>query len=339
MLRSALVAASIAFGIFLPAMSSAQPIDQAAFVPIGGIDQWISIRGEDSANPALLVVHGGPGETQWPRTEEYKPWEKAFTVVQWDQRGTGHTFGRYGKDTPDVTLDRIAKDGVELTRYLCQKLQKKKIIVLGHSWGSLVAVTMVQMNPNLFAAYVGTGQASSWKAQVNFQFDLLLDKARREGDDARLKELQAIGRPDPTTAKGSFGFKKGFSNAMAPADQQWINSLRAEFPQLKVRDPKEAQNYSDGMEFSGEKVLPDQIASDLPATAADIRTAFFVIQGKDDVVTPTSPAIDYFNRVKAPVKDLVLIPDAGHFAFMTASDRFLAALIEKVRPVAIKRGA
>ena len=338
-MKAALVAMSIALVVLLPAMGSAQPIDRSDFVPIGGIDQWISIRGEDSANPVLLVVHGGPGETQWPRIENYKPWEKSFTVVQWDQRGTGHTFGRYGKDTPDVTLNRIAKDGVELTHYLCQKLQKKKIIVLGHSWGTLVAITMVQMEPDLFAAYVGTGQASSWKAQVNFQFDLLLDKARRDGDDAKLKELQAIGRPDPTTAKGSFGFKKGFNNAMAPADNEWIKSLRAEFPQLKERDPKEAQNYGDGMEFSGEKVLPDQIASDLPATATDIKTAFFVIQGKDDVVTPTSLATDYFNRVKAPVKELVLIPDAGHFAFMTAPDKFLAVLIDKVRPVAINRGA
>jgi len=337
MIRRAFVA--IVLGVLIPTTGFGSPIDESAFVPIGGIDQWISIRGEDSANPVLLVVHGGPGETQWPRVENYKPWEKAFTIVQWDQRGTGHTFGRYGKDTPDVTLDRIAKDGIELTRYLCQKLKKQKIIVLGHSWGSLVGIKMIQMEPELFAAYVGTGQASSWKAQVNFQFDLLLDKARREGDDAKLKELQAIGRPDPTTAKGSFGFKKGFSNAMAPADQQWINSLRAEFPQLKANDPKEAQNYSDGMEFSGEKVLPDQIASDLSATATDIKTAFFVIQGKDDVVTPTSMATDYFHRVKAPVKDLVLIPDAGHFAFMTASDKFLSALIEKVRPVAIKRGA
>ena len=316
----------------------AESIDETTFVQLGGLQQWVSIQGEDRTNLVLLVVHGGPGETQWPRLEKYKSWEKAFTVVQWDQRGTGHTFGRYGKETPNVTLDQIAKDGVELSRYLRQRLGKKKIIVLGHSWGSYVAIAMVQRESDLFAAYVGTGQASSWKATVNFQFDLLLDKARRDGEVAKLKELQAIGRPDPTTAKGSFGFKNGFINAMAPADQQWINSMRSEFPELKARDPKEAQNIDDGMEFSGDKLLPDEMATDLPATATDIKTAFFIIQGKDDVIAPTSLAVDYFNRVKAPVKDLVLIPDAGHFAFMTAADSFLSALIEKVRPVAIQRG-
>jgi pimeloyl-ACP methyl ester carboxylesterase len=108
-------------------------IDRSSFVSIGGIDQWVSIKGEDPGNPVLLVVHGGPGEAQWPAAERYKPWEKAFTVVQWDQRGAGHTYGRYGAHTPDVTLDRIAKDGIEVAEYLCRTLGKKEIIDLGHS--------------------------------------------------------------------------------------------------------------------------------------------------------------------------------------------------------------
>jgi len=102
--------------------SSSARIDQTAFVPLGGIDQWISIGGESRANPVLLVVHGGPGEAQWPQGEVYRPWEKDFIVVQWDQRGSGYTFGRYGTKTPDVTLDRISKDGVELAEYLCGNL-------------------------------------------------------------------------------------------------------------------------------------------------------------------------------------------------------------------------
>jgi len=76
-------------------------IDRVSFVPLGSIDQWISIRGENRANPVVLVVHGGPGEAQWPQAKIYRPWEKIFTVVQWDQRGAGHTFGRYGTNTPD----------------------------------------------------------------------------------------------------------------------------------------------------------------------------------------------------------------------------------------------
>jgi pimeloyl-ACP methyl ester carboxylesterase len=312
--------------------------DRVLLVPLGGLEQWISIRGEDLSNPVLLVVHGGPGEAQWPAAEIFKPWEKKFTVVQWDQRGTGHTYGHYGEKTPDVTLDRISKDGVELAAYLCRELHKKKIILLGHSWGSLVAVHMVQLRPELFSAYVGTGQVSSWAANVNSQFDLHLAKARREGDEAQIKKLEAIGRPDPTNTKQYFSLGSLIS-IMAPSDQAWIKHLRSQFSELKDREPEQAKNLEAGMMFTAERVLPDQVAADLPKTACDLHTAFFVINGHDDHVTPTSAAVDYFNCVKSQKKELVLIPNAGHFAWMTVPDKFLEALVSKVRPVAIARDA
>ena len=322
------------------AQSPVARIDRTAFVRLGGIDQWISIRGDVRANPVLLVVHGGPGESQWPQADIYKQWEKAFTVVQWDQRGAGHTFGRYGTNTPDVTLDHISKDGVELAEYLCRELGKKKIIVLGHSWGSLVATRMVQMRPDLFAAYVGTGQVASWMAMVDIQYDLLLAKARRDGNQAIVKELEGSGRPGPTNADHfSFLNKYHFRSLWPPSDQEWLQHLRSQAAELKAGEPEQFKNLQDGMQFTGEHVVPDQIATNLPKTACSIHTVYFVIQGQDDVITPTQAAVDYFKCIKAPKKELILIPNAGHFAFMTASDKFLEALTSKVRPIARARGA
>ena len=280
--------------------ASATPIaaiDQSSFVSIGGLDQWISIQGEDRRNPVLLVVHGGPGEAQWPMAEKYKPWQKSFTVVQWDQRGAGHTYGRYGAQTPDVTLDRIAKDGVEVAQYLCRELGKQKIIVLGHSWGTIVAIRMVQLNPGLFAAYVGTGQVASWAATVNGQFNLLLAKARQDGDQATVKQLEAIGHPDPTNTHQFFSFNKNLRSVMAPADQNWLKSLRAGLPELQARYPKDSKDFEEGFDFSARHVLPDQVATDLPRTARHLHTAFFVIDGQDDVITPTHAADAYVKLV------------------------------------------
>lgn len=311
-------------------------VDQTAFVPIGGIDQWISIKGEDRRNPVLLVVHGGPGESQWPQADKYVPWEKAFTVVLWDQRGAGHTYGRYGAKTPDFSLDRIAQDGIEVTEYLLRTLGKKKIVVLGHSWGSTIATEMVQLRPELFAAYVGTGQAESWSATMNTQFDIALAKARQDGDAAAVKELETKGRPDLKDPQQAFSVN--IWPAMAPSDKAWIGSLRAGLPALQAKYPKDMQDYQDGFQFSVEHALPDQMKLDLAKTASKVGTAFFIIQGQNDVMTPTRAAVDYFNKVAAPQKELVLIPDAGHFAFMTAPVAFLAALTEKVRPVAVANG-
>jgi len=322
------------------AQTSGARIDQTTFVPIGGIEQWISIRGDDRANPVLLVVHGGPGEAQWPQAEIYKRWEKAFTIVQWDQRGAGHTFGRFGTKTPDVTLDRISKDGVELAEYLCRILGKKKIIVLGHSWGSIVGTRMVQMRPNLFAAYVGTGQVTSWAAMVNTQYDLVLAKARRTGDPTTIKQIEAD-RPDPANAKQYFNFSRKYQvrSLWPEPDQAWLRHLRSQLPELQARDPEQFKYLEEGSVFQGEQVLPDQLATNLPKTACDINIAYFVIQGRDDVVTPTQAAVEYFKCVRAPKKELILIANAGHFAFMTASEKFLRALTSTVRPIAIKGGA
>ena len=87
-------------------------IADGEFVKIGGIDQWIDIHGDDRANPVIVVLHGGPGEAQTPLEQFYAGWYKDFTVVQWDQRGAGKTFGRNGKSTPDVTVDRMIQDGI-----------------------------------------------------------------------------------------------------------------------------------------------------------------------------------------------------------------------------------
>lgn len=323
-----------------PAIAAESPsagIDQTSFVSIGGIDQWISIKGTDRDNPVLLVVHGGPGESQWPQADKYLPWEKAFTVVQWDQRGAGHTYGRYGAKTPDFSLERVVKDGIEVTEYLRRTLGKKKIIVLGHSWGSTIATGMVQLRPELFAAYVGTGQAESWDATSNMQYDLALAQARKDGDTAAIKQLETKGRPDPKDPKQAFSVNTW--PAMAPSDKAWIKSLRTQLPELQAKYPKDMQDYQEGFQFSVDHALPYQMQLDLPKTANTVGTAFFIIQGKDDVMTPTQAAVDYFNLVKAPKKELVLIPDAGHFAFMTSPEAFLAALTDKVRPVAITGGA
>src|SRR5690242_9477641 len=101
---------------------AAQPIDETGFQKIGGIEQWIAIQGQDRANPAILFLHGGPGEAQSPFLNQFKPWERDFTVVNWDQRGAGKTYEKNGDATPNLTLDRLADDAIEVTQYVLNRL-------------------------------------------------------------------------------------------------------------------------------------------------------------------------------------------------------------------------
>ena len=312
----------------------ATPIQEARYVTLGGIEQWITIRGADRANPVLLLIHGGPGDAQSALRSIYAVYEKDFTIVQWDQRGAGRTYLKNPNSPPEP--ERVELDGIELAQYLCSYLTKKKILLLGHSWGSFLAIGMVQRRPELFAAYVGTGQVGSWRANVQVQFDFMLARSRAANDRKKVQLMEAIGTPDPTDAKQYFSWWRMRNPYMTPADAKWFEDLKL----MVQTNPEFTEEYlkawGDGMSYSGQTTLSGMLATELPTTARTIKVPFFVIQGKEDMATPTSVAVQYFNIVKAPKKKLILIEHAGHFALVTHREEFLAALVKHVRPLALR---
>jgi pimeloyl-ACP methyl ester carboxylesterase len=175
------------------AIATTSGINEAKYLKIGGIEQWVTIRGEDRANPAVLVLHGGPGDATNPwGYAGFRTWLNTYTVVQWDQRGAGKTLGRNGRASVDtVTIDRPVQDGVELADTLRTLLRKDKIILLGHSWGSVLGVLMAKRKPDLFQAFVGTGQVGKPAGAYDVAFDALVAKARALSDGRALREHSA----------------------------------------------------------------------------------------------------------------------------------------------------
>jgi pimeloyl-ACP methyl ester carboxylesterase len=318
---------------------SSEQISSESYVRLGGIDQWVTVHGENKSNPVIVVVHGGPGEAQWPLASEYAPWEKSFTVVQWDQRGAGRTFKRNGTSTPNVNLEQITRDGVDLIDHIRGSTHKGKVILLGHSWGSIVAVKMASARPDLVAAYVGTGQVGSWSASVQAQFNFLLTHARSHGDKTLEKELEEIGTPDPNNADQYFKFTRGLRGAIFETDKRWFAELPAKAKSSADVSEGDFAALVGGMDFSGPLLLKDQMSTDLFKSDPTLQVPFFLIQGREDMFTPTSAAIAYFNSISAPYKKMLIIEQAGHFAFLTHAKVFLDALTREVRPIAIKRGA
>jgi len=109
-------------------------------IPEIGLEQWIDIREDNQANPVLLVLHGGPGSTWDPFVKIFEPWKKYFTLVEWDQRSAGRTYARNGPDSARINIDRIVLDGIEVAKYVARRFDGRKLILLGHSWGSLLGV-------------------------------------------------------------------------------------------------------------------------------------------------------------------------------------------------------
>jgi proline iminopeptidase len=310
------------------AQRSAQRIEQASFITIGGIEQWVTIRGDDRRNPVLLLLHGGPGDVQSPFISTYAPYEKDFVLVQWDQRGAGRTFARNG--AAGVTRERLIADGIDLAEQLHTRFPRAPLILFGHSWGSIIATGMAQQRPELFAAYVGTGQVASWADTVQFQFDFLRQRYKEQGDTAALAALDAIGKPDPKNVKQYFGFSRPIRQNMNASDTAWLTGLRRTY---SANGESEAmvKAIGDGMSASGAALIGASVEGDLSTTATSFKLPYYVIQGRHDLFAPTPLVEAYFNQVSAPKKRLIIIEDAGHFALATHQAEVIAALKEILR--------
>lgn len=302
---------------------TAQRIEEGSYLTVGGIEQWITIRGDDTRKPLLLLVHGGPGDAQSFFVESYAPYEKDFVLVQWDQRGAGRTFEKLGAATPDLTLERQVDDGIDLAQQLHERFPDNDLIVLGHSWGSVIATGMVQKQPALFDAYIGTGQVATWAAGVQWQFEFLKERARAGNDAKTLASLEAIGKPDPLNIVQYFTFSRPLRSHMNDSDKAWFANMKAIAARGGATEA-DIDTAGKGMDFSGGKLIQIMIREDLVTTAPRFATRYCVIQGEHDLSTPTAPAKAYFDIVAAPKKRFAIIEGAGHFALATHQDAFIA---------------
>jgi len=310
------------------AQKPASRVEEASFVTIGGIEQWVTIRGDDRRHPVLLLLHGGPGDVQSAFVSTYAPYEKDFVLVQWDQRGAGRTFGKSG--AAGVTLERLVADGIELAKLLRRRFPGSPLVLFGHSWGTIIATGMAQQQPVLFAAYVGTGQVTSWGGMVQFQFDFLKARYKERGDSAALATLEAIGTPDPKNVQQYFGFSRPIRQNMNAADTAWLTGMKKVLDANGVSDAT-FKAIQDGMTASGPALIDTSVAENLPATATRFALPYYVIQGRHDLFSPTPLVEAYFAKVAAPKKRLWIVEDAGHFALATHQGEVIAALKAAVR--------
>jgi len=311
-------------------------IVEQRFVKVGGIDQWIQIRGEDCGNPVLLVLHGGPG---WPNavfTLPLRSWEQHFTVIQWDHRGAGKTLGRNGKaGSGQMTFDRRVADAIELIEFLRGDLGTDKVIVLAESMGTLTGLPLVKHRPDLVHALVVTDLYVDMARNEAHKYQLTLERLREAGNRKGMAALEAIGG-DPThwdlrawNTNMAWAFK---TNLPTPnLDRRLLFPLALSSPIYTLRD---LYSLFVGFQWSTAQMFNELMAYDARRLGTRFEVPFFLFQGETDVVTLTTLAEEYFAEVEAPTKELALIKDAGHFAAFTQPDQFLAELRTRVRPLA-----
>jgi pimeloyl-ACP methyl ester carboxylesterase len=313
----------------------AQSVHEERFVPIGGIEQWVTIKGKGCGNPVILFLHGGPGNPLSPYADSiYGSWDGEFTLVQWDQRGAGRTYARNAPPA-ELTIERMTEDGIELAEYLARHLGKEKIILTGGSWGSILGVYMAQARPDLFYAYVGFAQVVSYGENQSASYSKVMAMARAADDQETVRALEAVG-PPPWENPRNFGVLRRATRAYeaktsAPSQSWEIRSADYDTPQM-VAEESEAEDFS-FLQFLGLKGDGMFSRVDLPKLGRAFEIPVFLIQGSADLVAIPDVAKRYFKSITAPHKKFVLLPRTGHDLNQAMVDTQHSIMIRRVRPL------
>ena len=312
-------------------------IDERGFVDIGGIPQWIQIRGADRANPVLLVLHGGPGAALSAVSYAlFSRIERDFTVVHWDQRGAGRTFGRNGpRRSGEMSIARMTEDGIEVAEHVSARLGKPKIVVCAISFGSVLALGMLHRRPELFAAYVGTGQIVDMPVGEHFIYRALIGEAKRRRMKAAAAALEWIGPPPFAGGKARRVWQRLLLDFAPQSERRamWqMPLLLLTAPRLRLRDVWDAVA---GLIFSVRRLLGSVIVFTAAPYGTEFRVPMFFFQGSEDLQTPTGLVEDFAARIKAPKKEFLLLKGGGHLVIRTMGKQFLDALTARVRPLAV----
>jgi pimeloyl-ACP methyl ester carboxylesterase len=314
-------------------------------IPVNGTQQWISVRGNDARNPLLLFLHGGPASTDMALAWTFQtPWEDYFTVVQWDQRGAGKTYAANdpAKVAAGMNIAGMTADAEEVVAYLRRTYGKKKIFLLGHSWGSVLGVRLARAHPDWFYAYIGVGQIANMRDSEADGYRFALEEARKQGNQEALRELAAIA-PYPTPGKP-------IAFATIGAQRKWLEHYgglawgRTDF-QHDSDAEKLAPEYSDddlaaldkGSLFSLGHLLA-------PLTEVDFthETRFalpiLLFLGRHDYSVSHNVSARWFATLHAPTKKLVWFEDSAHMVMQEQPGRFLMHLVNDARPYAVKAG-
>ena len=334
------------------AVTDPKGIEELKSIKIGGVEQWLHIRGRNKDNPVLLYLHGGPGSPMLGFMDAIqRPWEDYFTVVHWDQRQTGKSYYPADDDTAPLTIERFIEDTEEVIQYLRNYLKKDKLFILGHSWGSVLGMHMVKRHPDWLYAYIGVGQVVTKREGERVLCERLLGHATEHKEDELVARLEAVipslaaGYPEAekTLAENTGYVRKELSrlaNETMMHHASWDDAIttfnldRLISPHLTLTDLSNA-------------ILGDELAAirppylftrefiniDLPTdVGSDFDVPIFFFTGFHDWQVPRVLSDKWFDQIKAPHKELIHFKESSHALVNEEPGKVLVALVNKVLP-------
>lgn len=302
-------------------------------VELNDSQQWISIRGENSGKPVLLFLAGGPGGSQLVAARRsLAELEKHFVVVNWEQPGSGKSFNAVPHS--QLTPDRYIEDGRVLVDYLRQRFQQDRVYVLGESWGSALGIMMAQRYPELFHAFIGTGQMVAFLENDTVCYEWALNHAVEQGNSAKVTQLQKQGPPPyygPGTALKESAFLMdtfNYMNANPAISGGGFNT----FADLAGSEYGiwDKVNWLRGVIDTMDVVYPQLWEVDFRQSATHLEVPAYFLIGRHDINAPVYLTEAYYEMLDAPIKRLIWFEHSGHNPWVNEADAFVETVVNTV---------
>ena len=320
-------------------------VERLEKVSIGGIGQWVSIRGLDRRNPVLLMLHGGPGFTSMPLSWYFqRGWEEYFTVVQWDQRGAGKTYTSNNPATvaPTLTRERVVADTEEMILWLRKEFGKDKIFVLGHSFGTFLGLTVAEKHPEWLHAYIGMSQMTNSPESERRGWRFAMEHAQAAHNEQAVRELQSISsyaaEGKPVTLPDLFLQRKWlqfYGGAVVGRIDFAAESAAVRLsPEYTDEDVK---SWRKGNDFTQQALLAEIINTDF-SKVTRLGCPLILFSGRNDYNVSSEVGAEWFERVRAPSKRLVWFERSAHEVMDEEPGKVLVSLVQYALPIAERAG-
>lgn len=315
-----------------------EAVDRECIVQLGGVPQFVSIRGRDRTNPVLLVCHGGPAGPLSPTAWMWqRGLEDYFTVVNYDQRASGRSVRFSDLQTLDkeLTLDHYVRDATELVGWLQTELGVEKVALLGHSWGTVIGLSLAQQRPDLLHCYVGAGQITSGRDNERLSFEYGRRRAAEDHNSAALAEMATI---EPYPGEQPVTLERVLVARKWPQHYGGLSAHRAEsdyyfnapdLSPLYTADDVEALRA--GSAFTVPRVLNQMLEFDF-TSVSHLAVPVVEFYGRHDWTTPTEPTERWMRTLSAPSKAEVWFEHSGHMCMFEQPGHFLVSLVQHVLP-------
>ena len=303
-------------------------------VSFGGRNQYVLVRGSNvETNPLLIMLHGGPGisETAWWRYHNSKVLEGNFTVVYWDQRGCGHSYDSTIR-REEMKVKQFLSDLDELVEYARDRCNRKesKVVIFGHSWGSVLGPLYCRDHPEKVLLYVGCAQLGDWAKSEQLTYEYALSEAKHINNQKIVRDLERAGPPPHNvdgclTQRTSLATLEGDTSTWKVLQMVWLfisvpeYSLRNLFRFFKELDLSIDASWS---EVTGINLVKDVPKLEMPA---------FFLLGRNDHIVPSECSKEFIDTLDAPSKEVIWFEESKHLPFVDEAGNFNRIMEEVVK--------